>query len=290
MCMNYTEALTKGLRDLDDIQNMALKKEVFKLNVCDCKKDILTNYYNALGAVLVDVVNFLFNKDVRSEEELDFIFLKNKFYKLAYEDLYKRPNISKKLLYLFEVYHKPIENLMFRQIEKNLKEYFEQGKLQKYHPIIINSIVDYAEFIVFALASFKIDCNNISSNLFSEMKNPPIKNICANHTCEICPNFEQCKHHKELKEEEFHIYMFKEFNEDDGWLIPLIELLLKYHKNPKNIKIVVDYKLFPSFSYTEYNIKRCEYILKHFTKIQFINYEHIDFKKCTFSLKERGII
>lgn len=282
MCVDYSLLLSEINFELDNLHNKAIKDKTVVSEGLQtfCKFSILNEYITEVKNLSISIVGFF--QSLRLINDKDTLIYKFKLLRKIYKSkmfysLYLDSNISSILVFLFEIFETSLEKKLFDKIEDDLLNLLElknnnNDSIDEQKLEILDNVFDFiyefAETSVFILSGLRIDVDNVNLKIFEDDKfNFKEKNIKLDDE-----NLGWCK--KELEEKEsIYLIMTPWVLLDSETIECLIYLFTKYHKNPKNICLVLDY-IFMEKNY-KMNVERLIKISQHMKYIYVTNYEHL---------------
>ena len=285
MSINYSGILFDGLFDIELLRTKGTSKASLQPGLtCSCKKSILTTYLTSIGNLMVCTTSFSqilryirtipdFTERIRRLEQM--------FRDQLIENMYSSSDcLSAKTTCLFETMQNQLEQVYFTTLYDKYLPFIghrNDTDVAKTVTESIDELYELAEVAVLNLSGFRINCNNISDDIINDeiFKGRDISKLpLTNPLCAF-------KHTADTHIECIHLYVTPAMYRVNNWLDYYLDNYLRYHINPKNIMLIVDYKLMPNFKWTQLNIERFRKFKNSFESIHYLNSENVDFGECT---------
>lgn len=268
--MSIASLITTSVLEIATIEEKYLNTKYFSISLsCVSKKKILEAYYETLEDFIVIVGGFVqYYSIIKHGEDYlknNYLLFKEKFE----ENLYKRKNISLKILLLFNQLMEYYEKNFFEEIQK----YFINlnGNYIVNYEKILNMVFDLSEIAALTLSGIRFSCNNIKDSILE--KNISFQKLETNIECEKeCPFLNKGK-------ECLHIIITNELVQIPNWSEKILEIFSSYYKEPQHLSIFMDYKLVNNYLWNDNDFKNYYKYYQIFGAYYFVNVEHIDFGK-----------
>lgn len=284
MCDDFGQVVSDSIYELHVLKKKATSKDVICSGLlCGCKQKLLSNYLaissnlmNLSGAlsqalsVITDVDSF--NDRMKA--------MKSIFRESALHDLVTKDGVSSvacpKMIILFYIIQKQMEDVLFEEMSRKLLPFLgsKNGEKIKICREILDDIYDFTEAAVFTLSGLRINCYNISEDIY---KHPfsPIKECPTNinkHEARNCIFLSGRQ-----KVECLHLFMTDSFVKVKRWIDTYFDLFKQYHKAPEHVHLIIDFKLMDKYTWTEEDCSRYKELQDFFGCVYVVNSEHIDF-------------
>lgn len=286
--------LARSIMNLELQKETILKKDIKARRLCYCRKQILLNFtyicqliYIRFTAKLIKFIDDQ-NVDKVTVEDL-WEWYNHEIYKKMYDD----PNLSNKMILIFNLLQDSLDEQFFEAFELKFK-----GTVNSSDSAVFNAMVhqlyedlnEWMENYLLNILTLKLDCMRISDQLLLDYNIEDNFNCkgdglndsgCIRCTSNECPAL-GIGHDAYYAEEEIHLYMCDEF-EDGTFLNKYFDIIFKYHKNPKNIKIIFDFMLYDEdekIMFTENQRRMVMNAVEKFKSVNIINHRNINFNIC----------
>lgn len=302
MC-NYAVDLAKSIINLEVQKQRVIEKDERQKRLCHCRKEILKTYLNTCQLLLIRtssrVIKYVEDKSIDYAKIHDTEELKRWFHENAYVSMYNNPCISNKMIVVFNL------------IQSMLDDHFFTFFTEKYHELLttinewplpftdeaeipmadlFEEMNEWFEASIFNIIAIKLDCNKIDDQIYDDFEIPHDEKCCPLKTemgiCESCvfvrndliSNCRENHHAMETVGEDIHLYVVEQMLISKGWLLNFFGTIGRYHLDPVNINVVLDFSLIDPdqpYELTDDDKKDLEVIAKGFRSFQIINTQSV---------------
>lgn len=272
MCNDFGKLIGEHSFELYMLIEKGLSKSVIKDGLsCKSKQLLIKEYFKHISNLIVNIGYLGLNYD--SENIKYYVNTTLETFKKNYHKDILKLNICPQIIYLFSILQKEIEEQTFIEIINKLNNIDDIFLLIKE---IFDDLYDLAEIAILNLSGLRLNCFNINENIKNELNetNSLFTKDMINHKCPSKELEDTCN-----GEECIHLFIHEKYYKSIGWLDKFINILLKYHTNPKNILMIIDYKLVNYLKWNDINSKRYQTIVDNLFDVYIINYQNIDFGK-----------
>lgn len=278
MYIDYSGILCDTILELRVLRDKSLNGNTILSSgfMCRCKKIILNHYITSASNTMVSLIELI--QTINNYPNETYIYdkfekIKHRFSNEIYTNLHIHNEVNTKFVLLYEFTYKMIEQIMFDNIYTLIIHIYNNlEKSEELSEDILDIIYELTENAVFYLSGLRINCNNIKNTILTDdcKENSYICPICEltdNIQCSSVNNESEC----------LYLILIPQLI-DTLWFDNLIDILCKYHTNPKNIKLFLDYNLIEPFIWNDINELRYNKLLSLFNEVYLVNCPHIDFK------------
>lgn len=281
MIANSGYLTAESILELKSLIQKITTNPIFKIGLsCQGKKKTLEHYISSIANLMIMCSSFFqsmgYIKDINT---LNYRFglVKNIYKNGSSKELYLNPYISSKMVRLYEMVQREIENFIFDEIENNYKN-FKNKDNRELLEFVLDELYVLAEISALHLAGQRINCFNIKDEIFKDTEFEHNDEI-RNHTKELKS---QCQflnkdYDNTKKKECLHLFMLPQYFISDLLILKYFKIYYKYHRHPENITIVLDYKLMKFHVWGDMDFKIYDYSKELFHNIYIINHEDVDF-------------
>ena len=292
----FSVELATSILHLEMQKEQILKENEQRERLCSCRLRILNNYIHVCQIFFIRftsrIIKFL--EDNNIAKTMITGDLKRWYGIEMYDKLYAKRCISNKMVLLFKLLQDRVDKDFFKAFDARFKmliKTYEPERSEEFCAEFItmySEILDWMETHILGILSLKIDCDNIDDSIIEDFK-PYLEKMGDKYECKdvVC---DTCKFHVDecpskdvfVDSEEIHLYVTEETMADDMWLIEYFKLLQKYHKNLKDVALIIDYVLFDEdnfLTYTDKNVYRVNTLAGMCKSCVIINYDNVVFGK-----------
>ena len=247
---DYSDILIRALYDASTLYPTAKKKPNINQGLCNCKQRILSSYFKNIIGLLIEVnaVTYETAYEINEKHIIErFEHIKSLF-NFFYISLYSETCLSSKIVLLFEKLQQPIDEQMFSKVRDYLfmlAESTDEEEKRKTYRDLHENILNWSELAIFNISGLYINCSSITDNILDgkDVVNPTY--CCTTNPCKRQNDCKNCELHKKIENnnEILKLYIIDELSLIPNWYEFYFELFKKYHKNPKNIVLDLDYQL-----------------------------------------------
>lgn len=286
MFYKYRDHLVYALHEiklLPKALNEPGKELIKKGFYCPCKKSLLKSYLYSISNLMIQIsseiqaIHTIKNGDELSDR---FRFIWNIYKETESKIIYDVPFCTFSTC-LFDIMQTQFEDVFMSELYKKLYPHINSA-IKPHDSIlqdILTDLIDVGETALFYLSGLHIKCSSINPNIvsdkfFKELNLNPIR---------FKTDFTECNLERKTGHECLHLFVTPAMLQINSWLSNYFDLYRKYHRDPKNIIMIIDYELMNDQNYKWDNIakERYEKALEVFGAVYFINYENIDFDDYT---------
>jgi len=268
-----------------------LDNKSFSDRMCGCRKLIFEQFTVAVEKMIIKLGarTLKFLEDYNLELSTDLDDLEKWFFDDVYQSLYENEEVSNKMVLVFQQLQHPLDQKFFDIISKRfnailvcLKEgnhQYLQGEMND----LYEEIQGWYELFIYLILSTQLNCQSLNDK-FLEDNEIPKSRICEGeeNSCIHCDAANRCEVHAGVAQngEIVRMIMTDEFIEDMTWMDTLISIINKYHNNPDNISLILDYRMYDQLIQCKLKHVHYDKILKastYFKHLQIVNHEGINF-------------
>lgn len=293
---NFGQLISNNILGLSLLQKKALNPKNALSNglLCDSKRAILQSYLTIISNAIVmtgSICQLL--SEFKTVEDVNTRILHAKrVFKRSYIN-----NIAAEILkveycsscpksaMLFGILQGQLEDVLFEEVRTKLIQYIGcmDNGIYFICEEILDMIYDFAEAAIFHLSGLRINCSNINDLIFTDdrfqISTSDLSSL--SHRCQFSENNKQpisCLFTNKSRKECLHLFLCDEFFKVRNWMDVYINLYKTYHNDPKQITLILDYRLIEedtSWSIEDY--ERYVHALDIFGRVCIINFNHINF-------------
>jgi hypothetical protein len=272
--------LAEVLVELPNIKKSFLEKPVFATTLSECKRNILDSYTSSISDILVKLASMLI--EIETDPSKEFInelckdtpslfrrfFLHNECANCRISPLY----------HIFQSFRGNFEEDVFDKLRKQLLDQLHRGNITSTLPVIYRRVcsemVTFVELSTLFLSGIHIDCDNFKDEIYD-------KEVFSIYNKEIIDKAKSTpccmkSYVNNQGGDSIHVFMISEYR-FRKYIEAMIFAVSEVHKQPKNIKIIVNYKLHPPFKYEEEHYEVYKLAQDLFKEVVCINHDHVDF-------------
>lgn len=246
MSWDYGLTLQKYLVNISLLSEIARRKKMIARGLsCICKDVIITNYTRALKNVMISLTGLIHRITHRSAEQLEDAVksVVSIFRQEAYDETYYGKNVSPKMLFLFELTQKALENAIFDEISREITPNKRTKTRAQLHGHVLAEIYDLAEVAILNLSGVRLDPRKLSDNMFNTRHFVYDKEkVLPFDRSKIvgCPFANGSKY---FENEILHIFLCDRLLSVRSWIVNYIEILRDYFEEVGQLILVLDFKL-----------------------------------------------
>lgn len=272
--------LIKELIEIEILRKDFYSKQAFANTLSVCKKGILEGYTHSIEDLLIGYVHIMHElEDVYNIDSVK----RRLAYLLKLFDRSKVRNFRKgtisKLFYFFDLFRDNFERDVLARANREVYHHFDaefRDSPREPYEKILSDFYSLIELCYLFMSGIQIDCSNIKSSVVSKECFDIFK-ISSETVKNMCDETEDCNLRTLATDREYiHFFVLPEYRKKD-FIKKSMGALVEIHSSPKDIEIIVDYKLHPSFQFDEAHYENFKLASKIFRSVNFTNCSHIDF-------------
>ena len=293
---NFGQLISNNVLGLSLLQKKALNPKNALSNglTCESKRTILNSYMTVISNAIImtgSICQML--SEFKTVEDVNTRILHaKKIFKRSYinniaSEILKVEHCSScpKSAMLFGILQGQLEDVLFEEVRTKLIQYIGcmNNGIYIVCEEILDMIYDFAEAALFHLSGLRINCNNINDLIFTDDRFQistsdlsSLSHRCHSNDVDINPS--ACLFTNINRKECLHLFLCDEFFKVRNWMDVYINLYKTYHNDPKQITLILDYRLIEedtNWSIEDY--ERYIHALDIFGRVCIINFHHINF-------------
>ena len=284
MCDDYGVEVSEGVNELRILKEKALSKETLSSGLlCGCKQRLLSNYLKISSNLMNMMAGFTQALSVIDTIEIfhnRMDLVKKIFRENSIEDLITREGASTvacpKMIIMFSIIQRHMEDVLFEEMARKLVPFIGSKSGEKIVVCreILDDIYDFAEAAVFTLSGLRINCSNISDEIYKH----PFSLLTGCSDCSVEQSKETCIFLTgRQKVECLHLFMTESFFKIRKWSETYFDIFKSYHNAPEKIHLIMDFKLIDKYTWTQEDCKRHGELESIFGCVYIVNANHINF-------------
>jgi hypothetical protein len=310
--LNFGNKVAGLLISAQEIKHYALTNNKLLIAGCSCKQKLLEAYWTAIANLIVNISALIQEIESLPEQRISsrIEILQNNFFASAYlAPFVERDLISPKMLVIFSTIQKEFDQMMFKSIFGKINRLLNYEKLHVIHQIALETLLEWAEMSILNLSGIRFNCDSFTDDIFEmddysksviskigrvagdgcvadsccilreeKTQNGDTKIACDLNTASTCSMINYVKDHGE----ELITYISDEYMRDrEGRAViinNLISFFSRYHRNPKNITIIDDYRYMDNvYVWDDVDVGFFNSITSTFRQVVLRNYHNVDF-------------
>lgn len=293
---NFGQLISNNVLGLSLLQKKAVNPKNALSNglTCESKRTILQSYMTVISNAIImtgSICQML--SEFKTVEDVNTRILHaKKIFKRSYinniaSEILKVEHCSScpKSAMLFGILQGQLEDVLFEEVRTKLIQYIGcmNNGIYIVCEEILDMIYDFAEAALFHLSGLRINCNNINDLIFTDDRFQistsdlsSLSHRCQSNDVDINPS--ACLFTNINRKECLHLFLCDEFFKVRNWMDVYINLYKTYHNDPKQITLILDYRLIEedtNWSIEDY--ERYIHALDIFGRVCIINFHHINF-------------
>lgn len=288
MITNSGYLTADAILELRSLKQKITSNPIIRLGItCQGKRSALDSYISSVANLMIMCSSFFQSiGHITDSDTLEYRFkLIRKIYRNSvFKKLYYNPLISSRMLRLFEIMQVQIEDQIFERIRHEMERMILEtnGDLEVDKLSLLESVLDnlyvLAETSALHLSGQRINCFRIKEDIFEDTDFKHDSEV-QNHTQELSAQCGYLNHKIDQSQfcECLHLFMVPDFFVSDDWMIRYFDMYYKYHEDPNNIMVILDYKLMRDYTWKEIDFAAYQKALNSFRGVNIINYNKIDF-------------
>ena len=184
---------------------------------------------------------------------------------------------------LFGIMQNQLEDVFFADVITKLIPFIGSANGEKYKICveILDDLYEFAEAALLHLSGLRIDCSNLKDSIYDDDRYPVTRGDIRKLNVD-CPDEEDikpdsCIFKNPNRSECLHIFLHDGIFHVKSWLDVYVKLYEQYHKYPKKINLILDYKIVSSYTWVQHDFDRYIKCKDLFGEVFIINADHIDF-------------
>ena len=272
--------LIKELIEIEILRKDFNSKQTFANTLSVCKKGILEGYTNSIEDLLIGYAHII--------HELDDVYnmdsVKRRLaYLLKLFDRAKtrnfRKNIISKIFFFFDLFRANFEKEVLTKSSRDIYNHFDNELRESPREVyeqVLTRFYGLIELCYLFMSGIQIDCQNIKSDVVGR-ECFDIFNISSETVQNMCDENQECNLRTLATNKEYiHFFVLPEFRKKD-FIKKSMAAIIEVHTAPKEIEIIVDYKLHPPFDFDDAHYSNFKLAKEIFRSVNFTNCSHIDF-------------
>ena len=293
---NFGEIVKNALIDIDDLRNKILTGQPSSITtqglLCESKKRIVDKYLTAIGnsiIMLSSVCQLLVlcktTDDITKRLSDVKKLLRDSFNHNIIDTIQKDEHCSgcPKATILFAIMQNQLEDVFFSDLINKLIPYIGSVNGEKFEVCqeILDEFLEFTEAALLHLSGLRINCANLKDEIFDDNRFPANRSDIR----KLGPDYIDipdmppgtCLFKDDGKTECLHIFLHDGMLKVKKWMDVYTNLYTQYHKYPKRINLILDYKLVSEYEWTEKDTERYHHLQEIFGEVFIINDESIEF-------------
>ena len=294
---NFGETVKDVLIDIDDLRNKILNGQLSSITtqglLCDSKKRVVDRYLTAIGnsvIMLASVCQLLILLKTTDDVSKRIFNVKKLLRDSFNHDIINAIQSDEhcsgcpKASVLFAIMQNQLEDVFFSDLVNRLIPFIGSLNGEKHDVCkeILDEYLEFTEAALLHLSGLRINCANLKDEIFDDDRFPANRSDIRR----LGPDYIDipdmppgtCLFKDDTKTECLHIFLHDGMLKVKTWMDVYTNLYTQYHKYPKRINLILDYKLVSEYEWTKKDTERYNHLKEIFGKVFIINTESVEFQ------------